>query len=397
MKRVASIALIFLTIGGLCCVEPVIQETPSPAQVQQARILALPDEAAAKLLREQMAAAKPAEVCRLLMDLGLSGRVAARPLIVEQLTNADPVISERALRALTQLGVRGAEQRAKVTALLGNADVQVRAQAVRCLATVDDLRVNPLLIERLKDPAPAVAEAALAALRRSSGRNELGGDPALWSEWQRTQQEASDQQFEALSARLKASDSKEVISAIQAFTLMRGESARAIDVIEPLVRDEDPKIVFAARQALARLAPGDFQAPTTQEKVAALAPVPVDAPVAVGGLKRLLPGNGIFDTWLGLVIAAVGATSALGATVFLLRTPTVRSATKRFVRGVASGTARIMKPAGRIITTSTGRIFRPITKRIRKATDRIRKATDRLTKKDAGSAKASAGKAPAKW
>lgn len=395
MKCVSSIALILLTIGGLRGAETAGEGDPSPAQVQQTLIQALPDEAAAKTLRERMAAATPVDAGRLLMDLGLSGRVAARPLIVEQLTNADPMVCERALRALTQLGVRGTEQRAKVTALLGSADVQVRVQAIKCLATVDDLRISPLLIERLKDPAPAVAEAALAALRRSSGRNELAGDPALWSEWHRTQQEASDQQFEALSAQLKASDPKEVTNAIQALTLMRGESARAIELVEPLTRDEDPKIVFTARQALARLAPADFQAPTTQEKVAALAPVPVDAPVAVGGLKRLLPGNGIFDTWLGLAIAAVGATGALGATVFLLRTPTVRGATKRFVRGVASGTVRILKPAGRIITTSTGRIFRPITKRIRKATDRIRKATDRITK--GAGAKADAGKTSAKW
>jgi hypothetical protein len=97
---------------------------------------------------------------------------------------------------------------------------------------------------------------------------------------------------------------------------------------------------------------------------------------------------------MGLALAAVGAAGALCAAVFLLRTPTVRSATRRFVKGVASGTARIMKPAGRIITTSTGRIFRPLTSRIKKATDRIRKATERIAK-NAG-AKAGAGKTSTK-
>ncbi len=395
MKCLASSILIFLTIGDLCSAELASEAVPSPAQIQQELILALPDEAAAKALRERMATATPAAVGLLLMDLGLSGRVAARSLIVEQLNRTDPVIIERALRALAQLRVRGTDQRARVTALLGSTDVQVRVQAINCLATIDDLRVCPLLIERLTDPAPTVADAALAALRRLSGRNELAGDPVPWSDWHRTQQEASDQQFEALAMGLKSSEPKDVTGAIQSLTLMRGESARAIDLIEPLVRDEDLKIVFAARQALARLAPGDFQAPSAQEKVAALVPVAVPAPLAVGGLQRLLPGNGIFDTWMGLVIAAVGASGALGATVFLLRTPVVRSATKRFVRGVASGTARIMKPAGRIITTSTGRVFRPITKRIRKATERIHKATVRMTK-GADGAKVSAGKSSAK-
>ena len=388
MRPSASFVLLILACGSLGAADPAGDAPPSPAEIQRAQILALPEEAATTALRDRLAHATPADAGRLLMDLGLSGRVAARPLIAEQLSRNDATIIERALRSLALLGVRGADQRARVVAQLGHAEANVRVQAIACLATIDDLRISPLLIERLKDPVPVVAEAALTALRRISGRAELATDVTLWTEWYQPQQEASDARFEALTVRLRSADPKEVSAAIESLALMQGESARAVDLVEPLVRDEDPKVVFIARQALARLAPGDFQPPSAQEKETALAPVSVPVPIAVGGLQRLLPGNGIFDTWMGLVIAAVGASGALAATVFLLRTPTVRNATKRFVKGVVSGTGRIMKPVGRIITTSTGRIFRPLTSRLRKMTDRIAK--------NAGSAKAGAGKPSAK-
>lgn len=387
MKRAASAVLLVLSLGCLAGADPAGDPAPSAVEAQQALILALPDEAAAKALRERLAQAKADEAGRLLMDLGLSGQVAARPLVAEQLGRTDPLIVERALRALAMLGVRGADQRLQVTTLLGHAEANVRVQAINCLATIDDLRLCPLLIERLKDPAPPVAEAALGALRRISGRGELGSDPALWSEWHQPQQQASDERFEAVAARLRNPDFKEVTAAIQSLALVQGESARAVELIEPFARDEDPKIAFIARQALARMAPGDFQPPTEQDKSTALAPVAAPVPLAVGGLQRLLPGNGIFDTWLGLALAAVGASAVLGVVLYLLRTPTVRNATKRFVKGVAAGTARIMKPAGRIIRTSTGRIFKPLTARIKKVTERIAKNSRAKAEADKPAAK----------
>ena len=367
------IPVVLLLTGILAAVPEVGPVSTATETSVQTLIQSLPNEEASKALHERLAKAPPAEASRLLMEIGLSGQHAARPLVVGLLAHKDPLVVERAVRALGLLGIRGPEQRATVTALLAHPSEGVRVQAIICLSKVEDLRLCPLFIERLRDQPPAVSEAALTALHRLTGHPEIGPDPLLWGDWYRDQLPRSEARFAAADERLHSTEVKEVIGAIESLALLQSESARVIELLEPMVRDEDVKVVFAARQVLSRLAPGDFPRPTAEEQAIALNPKSAPTPIAVGGLQRLLPGNGIFDTWIGLALAAIGACGALGATLFLLRTPTVRSVTKRFVNGVVSGTGRILKPAGRIITTSTGRIFRPITARMRKTTDRIAK------------------------
>jgi hypothetical protein len=72
-----------------------------------------------------------------------------------------------------------------------------------------------------------------------------------------------------------------------------------------------------------------------------------------------LAAQGFFDTWLGLLVTAVTVISILALVLYVLRSPPVKNATKRFARVVVAGTARFA---------------RPLTSRIRRGTDRIKKA-----------------------
>ena len=335
--------LVLVGRGRLLAADIPPNEQARSAEFRQSMIVALPDEAAVRTLGENLEQASESDAARLLMELGLSGRSSARPLILAQLQRKNPVIVERALRALALLGVRGVEQRDQVIALLGHRAAAVRIQAIACLETIDDLRVCPLIIERLQDPDPAVARFASVALQNISGREDLGANHASWVGWHRVNQDLSDKRFFKVGERLRSPDGEEVSGAIQALTLITGESARAVEVIEPLLADGDPKVVYAARQALAQLAPDIYSQPTMRERVAALAHASPSDQAGSSAPPRRNPEGGILDTWLVLIAVVAGASGLLWLSIRLLRTAPGRRVKSRLSGGMVNGTNRVIR------------------------------------------------------
>jgi hypothetical protein len=129
------------------------------------------------------------------------------------------------------------------------------------------------------------------------------------------------------------------------------------------------------------LRPQDCLAPAVDPKRPVAAKPVAIAPVAP--LPPAVPHRGLFDTWGGVVVVAGVAIISLIGTLYLLRSPTVRNATRRFVapavRQLAKQTRRFTRPVTRRIEKHLGPLVKPITRRLSKGTNRfIKPAAERI-------------------
>jgi hypothetical protein len=270
---------------------------------------------------------------------------------------------ERTLRALTSIGVGSTEVREQIERQLRDGVPKVAIQAATCLGSGDDVRAVPALLARLVKGPPEVAGAALGALKKLT-QVDFQSDSGAWEAWYQTYRAEVGERLGAQTERLRSSDSKIQIAAIQTLASMRGERQEAQDLIEPMARAADPAVAMAARQALATLAPSDYTMPTAAEAVAATQPAPAAEPApAASGMIAFLASQGLFDTWYGLLLTAFTGILLLSVVLFVLRSGPVKNATRRFGRVVVAGTLRFTRPATERLKLGTKRIIRQFAQR----------------------------------
>jgi hypothetical protein len=354
--------LVFLLLTGILAAGEAAPQTTAPSTVNDAMTMVgkLPDPLVTQHLNDFFATATPEVAGQVLMHIAISAARPARPVVLPMLAHRSPLVVERALRALTSIGLSGDDQRLTVERLLSHDNPQIAIQAATCLGSGDDLRAVPALIAGLKSP-PEVAGAALSALQRLSAV-DFKNDATAWEAWYRSNRLQASERLGEQSERLASADPKEQVKAIQALAGMRNDRAEAVTLIEPFRKSADATVAIAARQALATLAPGEFAMPSAGEVMGAVKPPKPSAPAAPTGVVAYLSSQGLFDTWLGLLITAFTGICLLSLALFLLRSAPVQNATRRFGRVIIAGTVRFVKPVGMRLQEGTKRIVRTFSK-----------------------------------
>lgn len=321
----------------------------------------LPDPQTQKQVADFFAGASSEDAGRVLMHIAIAAIRPARPLVVSMLSHQDPQVIDKALRALGSIGYGSTATREQIERLVTLGKPAVAIQAAVCLGAGDDLRAVPALITRLSQGPAEVGGACLAALQRLT-RVDFKNDTTAWEAWYRSYRAEADQRLAVQSDLLGDPDQKKQIAAIQALAGMRGERQEALDLIEPMSRVSDQAVVMVARQALATLAPSDYQMPSAAEVVAATRPaVETTAAASATGVIGYLVNRGFFDTWYGLLLTCFTGILVLSGILFLLRTGPVKNATRRFGRVVIAGTVRFVRPATERLHLGTKRIIRSFT------------------------------------
>jgi hypothetical protein len=331
-------------------------QSVSSAQDAIGMLARLPDPLLEKHLADFFATASSEDAGRVLMHIAINAVRPARSLVVPMLSHRDPMVIDRALRALTSIGYGSTTVRQMVERQLADGVPTVAELAAACLGAGDDMRAVPALIERMNRGPASVAGAALNALTRLT-RVDFKNDATAWEVWYQSYRMEATQRLAAQADQLNDVDPKKQIAAIQTLSGMRGERQEAVDLIEPMASASNQAVAIAARQAPATLSPSDYTMPTAAEVVAATRPPePVATPTTSDGVIGYLANRGLFDTWYGLLITAFTGILVLSGVLFLLRTAPVKNVTRRI---------------GRVVIAGTARFVRPITSRIKKGTDRI--------------------------
>jgi hypothetical protein len=356
-----TIALLFLVSCALAADPAAKPETAAPSSAQDAITMLgkLPDPLLTRHLEEWFAGASSEDAARVLMHISIAAIRPARPVVLPMLGHRDPLVVERALRALTAIGLSTSEQRERVEQLLSESQPMVAAQAATCLGSGDDLRAVPALMARMTKGPPEVAGAALGALQRLT-RVDFKNDSAAWDAWYQAYRAEANQRLRAQAEQLTHPEPERQIAAIQTLAGMRGERQEAVDLIESMVKASDPAVAMAARQALATLAPTEYTMPSAAEVVAATKPTVV-VEAKSQGVMGYLASQGLFDTWYGIALTAFTGILLLSGLLFLLRTGPVKNATRRFGRVVVAGTMSFVRPASARIKSGTKRIVRQFT------------------------------------
>lgn len=340
--------------------KPAAQATPAPAAATADEAISLlkrlPDPLALAQLNDYLAGASSEDAGKVLMHIAISAVRTARPAVMPMVFHRDPLVVDRALRAVTVIGWSSTEARQQIERVLEDGKPDIAALAATCLGSGDDMRAVPALLDRLTKGSPEVAAASLKALQRLT-RVDFKNDVPAWQAWYQNYRLEAARRLTVQADLLGDPDPKTQIAAIQALGGMRGERQEAIDLIEPMSRAENPSVAMAARQALATLAPNEYTMPSANEVVAATRPAgTASAAKAEAGVMNYLASQGLFDTWYGMLLTAFTGILVLSGVVFVLRTTPVKNATRRI---------------GRVVMAGTQRIMRPITTRLRKGTDRI--------------------------
>ena len=82
------------------------------------------------------------------------------------LSHRDPLVVDRALRALSSIGYGSTAVREQIERQLADGQPSVAIQAAACLGSGDDMRAVPALIARMSKGPAEVAGPALSALQR---------------------------------------------------------------------------------------------------------------------------------------------------------------------------------------------------------------------------------------
>lgn len=358
MKIIALLTLVVCAMAADPAAKPPAA-APSSAQDVISMLGRLPDPLLVRQVEDWFGTATSEDAGRVLMHIAIAAIRPARPVVEPMLAHRDPLVVERALRALTAIGLGSTDQRERVERLLADSKPLVAIQAATCLGAGDDLRAVPALVARLTKGPPEVAGAALGALQRLT-RVDFKNDATAWDAWYQAYRAEANQRLRTQAEQLAHADPQQQIAAIQTLAGMRGERQEAVDLIEPMAKAPDPAVAMAARQALATLAPGDYVMPSAAEVVAATKPTVVEAK-AQSGVMNYLASQGLFDTWYGIALTAFVGILLLSGLLFLLRTGPVKNATRRFGRVVVAGTMRFVRPATERMQQGTKRIIRSFT------------------------------------
>ena len=326
----------------------------------------LPDPQALAQLKDYFASASSDDAGKVLMHIAISVVRTARPAVMPMLSHRDPLVVDRALRAVAAIGWGSTAARRQIERLLADGQPTVAALAATCLGSGDDMRAVPALVDRLTKGPAEVSGAVLTALQRLT-RVDFKTDAVAWQAWYQTYRTEAAQRLAAQTELLDDPEPKNQVAAIQVLAGMFGERQEALDLIEPMSRAADPTVVMAARQALATLEPNEYSMPSAIEVVAVTQPAGVTAAAkSERSVMNYLADQGLFDTWYGMLLTAFTGILVLSGVLFLLRSTPVKNLTRRIGQAALAGTARIT---------------RPITNRISKGTDRIVKS---LIQKKAG-------------
>ena len=340
---------------------PVAAPSSSPSSVADAISMLgrLPDPLVEKQLDDFFNGASSDDAGRVLMHIAIAAIRPARVVVVPMLSRRDPLVVDRALRALSVISVDSTALREQVDRILGDGPPAVAIQAATCLGAGDDLRAVPALVARMSKGPPEVAGAALVALQRLT-HVDFKNDAVAWDAWYQAYRMEAVPRLSAQADLLAQPENKKQIAGLHALANMRGDRLEAIDLVLPMLKAEEPAVVMAARQALGTLAPRDYVMPTNAEVIAAtLPPAPVVA--AKGGVITYLANQGMFDTWYGLLLTTFTGILVLSGVLFVLRSGPVKNATRRFGRVVAAGTMRLARPVMQVserIQRGTQRIIR---------------------------------------
>ena len=335
----------------------VASSTPSSANDAIEMLAKLPNPLVERHLVDFFASASTEDAGQVLMHIAISAVRPARAVVIPVLGHRDPQVVERALRALSSIGINSTELRMNIETHLSEGEPMVAIQAAICLGSHDDLRAVPALIARITKGPPEVAGVAVTALQRLT-RVDFKNDVIAWNAWYDTYRAEARQRINTQAEMLIMADNKKQIAGIQALAGMRGERQESIDLIEPMLKGSDLTVVMSARQALATLAPTEYSMPTAAEVTAITNPAPIVTEAKAQGMIAYLSDKGLFDTWYGVALTAFTGILILSGCLFLLRTGPVINATRRIGRVVAAGTMRLARPITKQVKKVTHRFVR---------------------------------------
>ena len=338
----------------------VAPSTPSSATDAIAMLGKLPNPLVERHLVDFFATASTEDAGQVLMHIAISAVRPARAVVIPVLGHRDPQVVERALRALSSIGITSTELRKDIETHLNEGEPPVAMQAAICLGSHDDLRAVPALIARMTKGPPEVAGVAMTALQRLT-RVDFKNDAIAWNAWYDTYHAEARQRVNTQAELLTKPEAQKQIAGIQALAGMRSERQESIDLIEPMLNAADPTVAMSARQALATLAPTEYTMPTATEVTAVTNPAPIVTEAKAQGMIAYLSDKGLFDTWYGVTLTAFVGILILSGVLFLLRTGPVKNATRRIGRVVAAGTMRLARPLTKQVQKGTKRIVRAFT------------------------------------
>jgi hypothetical protein len=363
MNQIRFFRTLFVIIAF--CVTPHASDSSASQQaVRDATVMVgkLPDPAVLQQVQDFFARASGEEKGQVLMHIAITSAYPAREIVVNQLRDNDPLVVDRALRAMSALGFSSEYQRGIIEGLLKSEHKMVAMQAANCLGTGDDLRAIPALIETLKHNNKEIAGTALLSLQRLSGA-DFKNDTDAWAAWYQMNRQQSNERMRKFAEQLGSANKEEQMSAVQALASSRSDRLEAISLLEPMLENSDEKIALVTRQALATLAPTQYAMPTAQEIAAVVQPQKIVETQAGSGVIDYLSQRGFFDTWWGLTITVLTVIGILVVVLYVLRSPPMKNATRRFSRVVIAGTQRIVKPMTARIRRGTQRFANVVKKK----------------------------------
>jgi hypothetical protein len=350
--------VLLILVCALSASETTTQQRLVDVQGAMVMVGKLPDPSAFQQLKDFMEQAKPDEIGQVLMQISIGAVRPARDVVVPMLNHSNPLVLDRALRAMSTIGFSTVSQRETIESLLKHDQPMVAIQAAKCLSVGGDMRVVPALINILNSK-PEIGSAALQSLKQLSGA-DFKFDKEAWNAWYITNRMQATERIKVPAEKLFSEDPKERISAIQALGNQRADRLEVIVLLEPMLKDVDLQVGLVAQQSLAMLAPDQYSMPTARDF--AVLNKPISVPPAKSGVIGYLAAQGFFDTWLGLFITGFTVICVFSIILYVLRSPPVKNMTQRFKRVVVAGTAQFMRPMTARIKRGTGRIVKAFAK-----------------------------------
>ena len=326
----ASMLLLAMSLGALAAMEVAPQSTAAEPIAWLDR---LPDPEAKARIDQWFASADGLQRSAAIHAIATAHRREARPWLAASLTAREPLVVLSSLRALAEFGSPSAESTTTVIGLVLHPDAQVAGAAMRCLASWQEHRAVPAVVRQLASHDEGVVRAARATLIKLRG-DDLGPTPAAWQTWHAEEREALNAQFAPLRATLAERGDRpiaDVLHAIDRLTLVVGAVDESVEMLRPLLADEEGPVRTAAIRALRTLKPRD-EWPVLPEPE----PVPVATtapPEALQAENRNLIG------WIGVAVVMTAAASSCFWWVSRLHVPRLPRRTERVRSGQAKGDA----------------------------------------------------------
>ena len=295
-------------------------------------------------------------------------------MLASYLKHQDAVVVRSTLGALALTGHGTREVCEAVYARLNDANELIQIAALTCVTAWNNRRVMPLIIPKLESPSEQVANESANALKTLSGV-DFAKNGQAWSAWYDAHQGAVNQRMAEFEAKLHDPNVEVVVETIDRLTSFHETRSEAAELIAPLQFDPDIKVSTAAVRAMMVVKPEDVD----QQRMNALLVSSTNKPTAPVTIVVGPMGRGFLDSWIGILAVVFASFAAFAGSLFILRTPTVREATRRYLKPVAKriakSTARFVKPALRSVTD---RIIRPVATGVARAAKAMK--TERFTR-----------------